>query len=256
VTSWYSYGQEEAKKEKAASLILIHEDVVHPSKVSQYEACSKELVSLLKTHADTEIKYGVAMTNDFRYLSVTPLHNFAELDKNVWAGLYEKAGKETMQDLFGRFDECYDQHKSYMMVLNHELSYNPNNENMMTDGQNYRRWQEYHVYADKVDEGIKIAQEWKELYESSGVETGYRMYTNGMGMDFGTFIVINWAKDVNDMNAKQMAAQKLLGEKAMELQKRTMAISREYKTYDGWMRLDLSYFPNVKSKLTKKDVLK
>ena len=235
----FALGQEAAKKQ----LFVIHEDIVKPSKVAQYEKAAKKLVSKLNEFGISGVNYAAAATNDFHYLYVTPVENMAELDKNTFAELESKVGKEGMKEIWKGFDGCYDVHKNYMITLSHELSYNPENNQMTDEDQPYRRWQYFHIKPEKEEAAMEIAKKWKALYEKKNIQVGYRVYIGGLGAEMPLLGTVQWAKDAADFNAKNAEAIEILGEEGTQLWEKTLAITRKYETKEGKMRYDLAYTP-------------
>lgn len=224
-------------------LFFIHEDVVKPSMVSQYEAASKGVVAKLAENEMTSLHNAVAMTDDYHYLYIYEIPNMAALDQNPWQELGKKMGKEKMDAMWKGYDGTYFSHKSYLVSLHTDLSYNPENVNMTSEAMNFRHWTYYHVNPDKGGEARQIAKRWRDLYESKKVPTGYRLYTGGIGTDTPFYIVVEWAKSSAEFYSQNAKNIELLGEEGKALMAETMAITDHFSEKDGWMRLDLSYLP-------------
>jgi len=233
-----TYGQESKKQ-----LFVIHEDVVIPSMVSQYEKISKNLVSQLKDHSVSEISEMCAMTNDFHYYYITPVDNMAALDDNPWKAVEDKMGKEAFEKLWEGYADCYDVHSTYMLSFSPEDSYDPQSSKLMDSETLYRRWAYINIDPSKSEEGKKIVKEWKSLYEAKNIPTGYRTYWGGIGTEEPLLIVIEWAKDATALAAQRAKVQEMLGEDAKDLRARTLAVIRKYDVKEGTMRPDLSYMP-------------
>ena len=86
----------------------IHEDVVHPDKISDYEQICKKLINSMKEYNIQDAVWNAASTADGRYIYIQPIENMADLDKNAFASLSEKMGKEAVKNLFAEMDKCYD----------------------------------------------------------------------------------------------------------------------------------------------------
>ena len=57
-------------------------------------------------------------------------------------------------------------------------------------------------------------------------------------------MVVQWAKSADEFYAQQAENREALGD-AADLSKRTMALTRKFESYDGWIRPDLSYLPDA-----------
>ena len=103
----------------------VHEDVVKPSMIGQYESICKELTDNMKKYNIQEFNVIVSNTSDNRYLWVSPISGMADIEKPLFKTLSEKMGAEKMDDLFNRMDKCYDIEQNYVIHLDKELSYMP-----------------------------------------------------------------------------------------------------------------------------------
>lgn len=86
----------------------IHADQVKPSITAEYEKVSKDFIAACAKHDLKDADWTTAQMDDGTYLSLTPLNNMADLDKNTLAPLAEKMGNENFSAIFGRFNKCYD----------------------------------------------------------------------------------------------------------------------------------------------------
>ncbi|TFG73121.1 MAG: hypothetical protein E4H26_10205, partial [Flavobacteriales bacterium] len=95
----------------------VHEDVVKPTMVGEYEGVVKELRDNMIKYNVPEAKFIVTNLADSRYLYVSPLANMAALDKPLFSTLAEKMGRDAMSALFNRMDKCYDVEQDYVITL-------------------------------------------------------------------------------------------------------------------------------------------
>jgi hypothetical protein len=177
-----------------------------------------------------------------RYLFVSPIDNMAALDSRpLLEALNEALGEEGTEALMSKFDGTYDTHRDYVLNLSNELSYNSGE--IVEEGVYFRHFEYYFVYADKEKEAKAISKEWKELYTSKNIPQGYRIYTGGIGTE-PMVMVVQWAKSAEEFYAQQAKTREALGD-VKDLESRTMAITRKFESYDGWIRPDLSYKPEA-----------
>jgi hypothetical protein len=221
----------------------VHEDVVKPSKVGQYEAVCKELVANLKKYNIQGINTIVANLSDNRYLYVGPLENMAQLDKPMFATLSEKMGKEALDNLFGRMDECYDLEQNYVINLDKELTYMPEGITQTPTGQDYRKFH-YLYFAPKdrksIHEKMKAV---KDVFAKKGSKMYYRVYRSGFGTRGDFYMVAIAAKDAVDYEQKSMENGKLLGEEGDKALGELFGNLLRYEEFLGRMRPDLAYSP-------------
>ena len=101
----------------------VHEDRVKPSMVGEYEKTAKALADAMRENDVQGYGWLTTSTDDFRYLSVTPIENMAQLDGNPFKGLSDKIGNEAASALFAPFNKCYDQHGDYVIFMDKELTW-------------------------------------------------------------------------------------------------------------------------------------
>jgi hypothetical protein len=146
---------QEAKVQK----FVVHEDVVKPHKMMEYEKVSKEFVATLKEHAGPEAAFMAMSSDDMRYIFISPIDNMAALDKNPFAKLEESMGKEATKALFDSWAGMYETHYDYVLNLNPALSYNSGS--IMEEGVNYRKIDYFYIFPDKMDEAFAIQKSGK-----------------------------------------------------------------------------------------------
>ncbi len=233
------------EKQSDEQLLIIHEDIVKPSMVAKYEKAIKAVYNKIKEHNLTSLAYLTAMTDDFHYIFISKVDNYAALDNDPWKELEAKIGKEEMAKLWKGFDGCYTKHKDYMIKLSHDLSYDPQGKGMVEEGVNYRTWHFYYGQPDKELEAEEISKEWRALFEKKQVPNGYRLYKGALGTEQPLYIVVQSATNAVDFSNIEAENMKLLGEEGKALNEKTMAITRKFDVKNGWIRPDLSFMPDM-----------
>jgi hypothetical protein len=232
----------QAQEADKGQKFIVHEDIVKPSMVAQYEAASKAFKEALDEHGSAEAKFLTVSLDDMRYLFVSPIENMAALDNNpLFKALKEALGEEGVETLMSGFDGTYETHKNYVLNLSNELSYNSGE--IVEEGVYFRHFDYYFVNPDKEKEAKAISKEWKELYESHNIPQGYRIYTGGLGTE-PLIMVVQWATSAEEFYAQQAKTREALGD-VKDLESRTMAITRKFESHDGQIRPDLSYMPEA-----------
>ena len=226
----------------AQKMYRIHEDVVKPSHIMEYESVVKELLDMMKTHNIQDTKWITAVTNNSHYLFVSPIENYAELDKpNFVSALIEKEGREKIVALFNRMDKCYDTELDYIITLNEDLTYMPEGITQTPEGENYREF--HYVYVapgnrSVVKEKMKAI---KELYKNKGSKTYYRVYNSGFGTDGEYYMVAIAAKDQEHMVKKGNINKELFGEEGQKKMWEMYQNVLKYEKVEADMRPDLAY---------------
>ena len=223
----------------------IHEDVVSPDKISDYEQICSKLVNSMKEYNIQDVVWNAASTADGRYLYIQPIETMADLEKYPFASLAEKMGKEAVDNIFAKMDKCYDIEHDYVVKLNQELTYMPDGASMTQEGQNYRKWHYLHVSPENRSTVKEKMKGIKDLFASKGSEMHYRVYKSGFGARGEFYIVVVSAKDAIDYAQRASQNQALLGEEGKKTFDDLFASLLRYEEFTGWMRPDLAYASDV-----------
>jgi hypothetical protein len=221
----------------------IHEDRVKPAMVKEYETVSKDLVAACKKHNIQDTNWITAVQDDNTYLYITAIDNLADLDKNGFATLSEKMGKDKMNALFNRYLNCYDEHGDYVVYLNKELSYMPGGITQIVEGKPYRTFYYNYITPSNTKNFEAELKKIKDLFVKKNSKMDYRVYKTGFGT-MGTYYMIVIA----GKNAEEIAKS---GSDNFETMKDEFPpLLAELSNYTwkqnektGWMRNDLSYVP-------------
>lgn len=233
-----------AQAPAANQAFWIHEDQVKPSMTDEYEAVTKDFIAALKEHNIKETDFSTARLDNGTYLSISPVSNMADLDKNPLAPLAEKIGEEKFSAFYTRFNKCYDVHRDYMVHLIENLSYMPDGITTNTPGQDYRKWHFLYVTPENVGPLRDKMLEIKKLYEEKGAKENFRVYRNGFGSDGDYFLVVISAKDARSYAQTSDETEDLLGQQGEKLFGDMMQYVKKYETETGYMRPDLAYTSN------------
>jgi len=229
----------------AQDMYYVHQDVVKPSKVIEYEGTLQEIMALAKKHNLQDTRFITLVSNNSNYSYVMPLANMAALDEPSFpAKLAEKAGKDVVKNLFDKLDKCYDIEMNYTLILDRDLTYMPNGFTQTPAGENYRNNHFFHIEPGNravVKEKMKAV---KDLFESKGSKLYYRVYKSGFGTPNEYYMVAVAAKDVTDMELKGKTNEALLGDALQEALNELYFSSLRYEKLEGNIRPDISYSPN------------
>ena len=226
---------------QAQKMYWVHQDMVNPSMVMEYEKVAKNFHAACVEH-NFQGRWLATTMDDFRYLYVSPIDNFADLDKPVFADMAKAMG-EKFGALFDDFDKCYDSHNDYIIVLDEDLTYMPNGISQTQEGQDYRDF--YFIYfapqnAKKIKEGMKTV---KDMFADKGSKNYYRVYRSGFGNPESYYMVAVSSKDAIDSATKQEANKKVLGPDRHETFNKVTKYASKMQEVTGEIRRDLSYTP-------------
>ena len=221
----------------------VHEDRVKPSMVGEYEKTAKALADAMRENDVQGYGWLTTSTDDFRYLSVTPIENMAQLDGNPFKGLSDKIGNEATSALFAPFNNCYDQHGDYVIFMDKELTYMPDGITQTPEGENFRKF--YYVY---VSPGSNRAmsdafKKVKQMFADKGSKSYYRVYRSGFGTMDAFFMVAIAAKNPVDMEQRAADNDKLLGPDAQAVFANLMSHAIKFEEITGMIRPKLGYTP-------------
>ncbi len=221
----------------------IHEDLVKPSMVFEYEKTTKELILNCEKHNVQSAKWITTVTEDNRYLYVMPIENMAALDNNIFESLEENMGKENFGNLMSSFDKCLDKHGDYILILDKENSYMPQGITQTPEGKNYRKFLYYHVTPENFGTFMEKGKAIKALFEKKESKVYYRVYRSGFGT-MGTYVMVaiaaKSAGDFEQMNAENM---ELLGEEGQNAFGELLKFTSRFENISARMRPDLAYSP-------------
>lgn len=221
----------------------IHEDRVKPAMTDTYEAISKDLIKACKEHNVQETSWLTMKLNDNTYLYVTPIKNFADLDKNAFATLNEKMGEDKVAALFERFNPTYNEHGDYVVYLNKKLSYMPGGVSQTVEGENFRTLYYNYVTPENNKDFVATLKKIKAAFEKHNSKVHYRVYKTGFGV-MGTYYMIAVAAESNLHSAQKGDDNwKVMKDDFEPLLKEMNKYTWKMETKRGWMRPDLSFIP-------------
>jgi len=224
-------------------MYIVHQDIVKPSKVAEYEKAAKGWHDAAVKNAITELAYVLVQSDEMVYSYVSEVPNMAALDDNgPMDALKQKMGEAAFQAMFDAYDGTYTSHKNFMITYRPDLSYLPEKQEATAEI-NFRHWDFVHFNPDKEKEANAISKEWVDLFASKQIQLGFRTYTGGLGTETPLTIWVSWSKNAADFYAAMEQINKTLGDEGTDLWNRTLAITDKYEQVNGRIRPDLSYQP-------------
>lgn len=212
----------------------VHEDVVKPSMTAKYRELLQKLKAVCEQHKLNFTWITVSFDdNVFRHMA--PIKTMADLDKNPFADLETKMGKEALGKLWSDFGNCLEGQMDYVNMYLPELSYLA-----PLPEETFREITFWTVEPGKEAEAESIMKEWKKLYEAKKAPNGFVTFRALLGKEYN-FTVASWGKDELDHATKAAKTRELLGEEGDKLWERTMSITRKYDTKRAWIMPGFSY---------------
>ncbi|WP_027137623.1 PH domain-containing protein [Gaetbulibacter saemankumensis] len=219
----------------------VHQDNVKPAKVFEYEMVARDFIEACITH-NPPTKWITAVIDDFRYLYISPMDNYAELDKRPFKDMADTMGDE-FGTLFNRFDACYDAHTSYVITLLEDLTYMPQGISQTQEGKNNRKFIFLYYSPDNGKALHEAMKKIKEVFASKGSNEYYRVYRSGFGTPENyLFIAISYKDQIENV-VKSRANQQLLGQSGLEAFSQVLKHILRYEEYNAEMRPDLAFTP-------------
>lgn len=223
----------------------VHEDQVRPGMVSEYEDLSKELVDAAKKSKLQNMSWAVAAMDNGNYLSITPIKDMADLESKSFQPLMDSMGEDDFNGMMNRFNEMYDKHGDYIIVLDKDLSYMPDGLVTSTPGKDYRKWHKMSVSAENLPKLRDKLVELKDVFNQKGSKMHYRIYRSGFGNMGNYYVAVISAKDATDYAQMSAENEKLLGEEGKLKFREVMDLVSAYDVSEGGMRPDLAYSPET-----------
>ncbi len=231
----YSFAQDDDRQ-----MFSVYEYEVKPDMVAQSEKFDKKLIALLDEHNCSGPNWITAQSMDNRFLYIEPISSMADLDKKDFKELADKMGKDALKE-FWKTSYAYEaSHKSYVLSLDKSLSYMPEGIDITTPGEDFRRWDYFHLKADKYNEAEELATKIQKLFVEKKSKVAYRFYRSGFGTKGPFFMVASSAKNMADHSQKLMANREVMGPEFLDLYQQLMACCKKVDFVYGQMRPDLS----------------
>ena len=103
-------------------MFAVYESHVKPAAAGVYRDAVKKFVATSKEQKMT-FSWVAGSLDDNTYVYIIPIKGFADLDKNMFADLEAKIGKDVMAGLWQSLDKCVEYQSSSVAVYLPALSY-------------------------------------------------------------------------------------------------------------------------------------
>jgi hypothetical protein len=165
---------------------------------------------------------------------------------NTWTETTNKVGIEKWQALVEQKGKTLESYKFGTIRYRPDLSYIQENPRFKPDEATFMFWRICHVLPGKESEFENICKEWVELDTEIKRADGYDTFVVEMGGEMPLYFWAVRGKSAADFYNQQEIYGSKIGENAMELWNRTVALFRKFEDKTGTYRPDLSYFSTEK----------
>lgn len=222
-------------------MYVVHEDHVKNDMMNKHIEADKAILKAAKEHNMKGMDWLTFQTEDNRVMYLTPIKNFAELDKNPFQDLKQKMGDASFEKLFEPYAETYTKHGDYILRLDNELSYMPDGMSQTPEGGNYRELTFYHIPPGKDKEAEDLAKSVKKLYKEKGAKVHYRVYKSGFGTMGNYYMVAVSGKDAASIETQRNENMQLLGDEGQSLFQKIEKLTAKQEVVKGNIKPELSY---------------
>lgn len=233
----------QAQEEQDMQMFLVHEDRTKPAMAQKHEAIDKELIVAMKKNEIQDVSWITLVTEDFRYLYISPIEKMADLDEDLFAGLSQKMGQRETDKIFDKYKGTYDEHGDYIIILDKNLSYQPGGINTTPVGKNYRHVTVYHYTPENAGKAEDLAKRFLDLYTKINSTLDYRLYRSGFGLMGPSFWVATAAESPEDFERRREDNRERLGKEGETLFNQLSQTVSKIEIIRGYIRPDLGYQP-------------
>jgi hypothetical protein len=228
-----------------SQMYVVHEEVARLSMIPEFEAATRELFTAFAEQKADPAVLGihVYMTTDFHYYFISPISNFAGLDRmrEAWKSVAGGVGGKRWDEINAHGGRTLSSFNQFVIVQRPDLSYVPAVPRLKPEERRFEHWMFYYFQPGKEDEAESILRDYVALFRKKNVADGFTVFTVPVGHDLPLMIISNSAKSAAD---HAEADEKLLAALAADigpLQMRALAITRRAEAHDAYVRPDLSY---------------
>lgn len=225
-------------------MYVVHEDHVKEGQQDKHAKSDKALLKAFKDQNIKEMSWITFAADDNRVMYLTPIDNFAELDKNPFEDLKKKVGDESFQNLMDAYKGTYTKHGDYILRLDKELSYMPDGITQTPEGKNYRELNYYHIPPGEGEKAEELAKKVKKMYTEKNSKVHYRLYKSGFGTMGYYFMVAVAAESPEDMEQLRKENMDLLGDEGKALFDEIENTVSKREVVKGYLKPELSLVNN------------
>lgn len=232
-----------AQDKEHLQMFMVHEDRTKPAMAKKHESIDKELIGAMRQNEIGDLSWITLVTEDFRYMYISPIESMAALDKDPFAGLTQQIGQRETKKIFDKYDDTYDEHGDYILILDKNLSYQPGGINTTPVGKNFRHIAMYYYTPANANKAEDLAKKFHELYTKKNSQLDYRLYRSGFGVMGSFFWIVTAAESPEDFERMREDNRELLGQEGETLFNQLAQTISKVEIIRGYIRPDLGYQP-------------
>jgi len=237
--------QDGAAPALAPSLYLMADIQVDVSKVPEYEAALKSLITALTDAGFSEV-FDTYATDDGRYYVVYGLpKGYSSVDglQAAWRDVALRIGPEKFQALHGRMTAAEFGRVLRFWTFRPDLSFLPRPERLKPSEHAYYTWDYVWLIPGREASFEAINREWAALSAVRKSRDPFITCQGGYGNEEPVYVWFEYGKSAADYALAEENFWKSLGEAGADLSRRTRALIRRMESKTGRYRTDLSYAP-------------
>lgn len=240
---------EEKAEEKVdqGNLVIVEVVTINPAGMAAYEAASKKLLPIMAEH-DFPYGYDAYMTDDFHYMFVYPIKNFADIDAlyGEWMKFIEAWGMDNWKAMQKEIGDAVESSDLSVFNFRRDLSFLPEDNAYDGSKPNYFYWGFCKVKPGMEQALEKNFQDFVNLWKAKEMTTGWALYQGFFGADMPTYVYAEWGASPAAFWAQAEKSEAKTGDAAKAVWDQTMQTLRSYDFMTGRNRPDLSYKPAKK----------
>ena len=233
-----------AQEADEPQMFFVHQEIVKPSMIAEYEAAAVDWMELLKGSevAKGKIEFNAFSGPQVGYVYVVPIDDFADFGEfgNSFETVAQSLG-EAWREAGARSDAAVAQYESGFYIHRPDLSYEPANPRLAEGEAPFVHWDFWYAIPGKTEDLEGVAKEFVELYTSKGLDTGWNVYQAITGGDLPLYVVAVGARDEADFHANEARLNELVGAEAEALGMKALKFARRVEPMVGWSRPELSF---------------
>ena len=231
--------QEEAKRYE---MIMVIDELVHPSKKAEYYEAGKKWIAFMKKH---EFSYPINTywTGDNHVYWCIPVENYAEIDKMMaMSGKILEQFPEEYMAILNAFKGTYETTRMCVYALDNEYSMIAEEEGE-SEEENFVFYDIYYFKPGYEAEINKIFEELKAYMADKKIIQSWYAYWGWMGTDNPVMVSAASAKNPREFYEENAKAWEALGEGAGKIKQKMMKYVRKQEQKRAWHQKELSYTP-------------
>ncbi len=225
-------------------LVIVEEVTISPSGMEAYETASKKLLPILAEH-DFPYAFDAYTTDDFRYLFVYPIKDFADIDSLYasWTAFVQSWGMDKWEAMQREIAGAVESTTMSVFRFRAGLSYLPDGDAHDPSKSSYMYWGTCRVRPGMENALEKSFRDFAKLFAAKEMPSGWATYQAYFGTQMPMYVYAEWGDSPAAFWTRAERTQEKAGEAAAELWRQTMSTLRGYEYMTGRSRPDLSYRP-------------